>query len=131
MVRVFLRIMGQTLFEHITRELAALNSAFPRTHWQGKPISWQLEKIQPPFMAEHLRHTSQGLPVVLLEANDLRIIDHLWVISKREFMGMTAAQTHLTAPGTTHPVSARGLALHRVARHATGCFGLGDSAVNT
>lgn len=98
MVRVFLRIMGQTLFEHITRELAALNSAFPRTHWQGKPISWQLEKIQPPFIAEHLRHTSQGLTVVLLDADDSSIIDHLWIISNREFMGMTAAQNHLNAP---------------------------------
>jgi DNA-binding response OmpR family regulator len=97
-VRVFLRVMGQTLFERITRELAALNSAFPRTHLHGKPISWQLEKIQPPFIADHLRHTSQGLPVVLLEADDSRVIDHLWVISNREFLGMSAAQNHLNAP---------------------------------
>ena len=98
MVRVFLRVMGQTLFERITKELAALNSAFPRTHLHGKPINWQLEKIDPPLIADHLRHTSQGMPVVLLEANDSRIIDHLWVISNREFLGMTASQNHLNAP---------------------------------
>lgn len=98
MVRVFLRIMGQTLFERITRELAATNSVFPRTHMQGKPISWQLEKIQGPLIADHLRHTSQGLPVVLIEADDMRIIDHLWVMSNREFLGMSASQNHLSAP---------------------------------
>jgi DNA-binding response OmpR family regulator len=98
MVRVFLRIMGDALFEKITREIALPNSAFPRIHPHGKPISWQLEKIQPPFIADYLRHTSQGLPVVLIEADDTRIIDHLWVISNREFLGMTAAQNHLNAP---------------------------------
>jgi len=98
MVRVFLRVMGQTLFERITKELASLNSAFPRSHLQGKPINWQLEKINPPFIADHLRHTSQGLPVVLMEADDTRIIDHLWVISHREFIGLTASQNHLNGP---------------------------------
>ena len=98
MVRIFLRVMGKALFERITKELAALNSAFPRTHLHGKPISWQLEKIEPPFIADHLRHTSQGMPVVLMEADDTRIIDHLWVISNREFLGMTASQNHLNAP---------------------------------
>lgn len=98
MVRVFLRVMGQTLFERITKELASLNSAFPRSHLQGKPINWQLEKINPPFIADHLRHTSQGLPVVLMEADDTRIIDHLWVISLREFIGLTASQNHLNGP---------------------------------
>lgn len=93
-MNVYLRVMGQRLFECITKEIAAVNSAFPRHLHSGKPLRWRLEQIAEPFGTHYLENTPDRVSIVLIEATDPFIIDELWAIGSREYLSVCESSEH-------------------------------------
>lgn len=87
-MRVFLRVLGRKLFDRLTKELAAIHSAFPSYLSAGKPLRWQLELLSEPFGTHYLGNSPDRVSVVLIEATDALIIDELWTIGSREYLAI-------------------------------------------
>ena len=68
-MRIFLKIMGRSLYEKLTREMAALQSAFPKRYKQNKLIDWQLilldEKLDATMLASEAQLSSLTRPTSL------------------------------------------------------------------
>ncbi len=82
-MKIFLRVMGNRLLERLATELAALNSAFPRQIGPGKPLRWQIEKIDSPFCANYFTNTPTRVSVVLVEVINTAAIEELWRVCGR------------------------------------------------
>lgn len=93
-MNIYLRVMGDRLFERVTKEVAAANSAFPRQLHTGKPLRWRLERIEEPFGTHYLDNTPEHVSVVLIEAADASIIDELWSIGSREYLAVCECSEH-------------------------------------
>jgi DNA-binding response OmpR family regulator len=85
-MRIILKVMGHSLYGKLAKEIASLNSAFPRRYKQGKAIDWQLVLLENPLRAEDLANHSTALVVVLIEAPDLNIIERLRAMERQEFL---------------------------------------------
>lgn len=93
-MKVHLRVLGSRLFERVTREIAATDSAFPRRLPTGKPLRWQLESLDEPFDTRHLDNSPEQVSVVLIEASDPAIMDDLWAIGSRECLAIYDTRAH-------------------------------------
>jgi len=85
-MRIILKIMGQSLYANLAREMASLNSAFPRRYKQGKAIDWQLVLLNHLPQAEDLANQATALVIVVVDAADQNIVDHLRTIERQEFL---------------------------------------------
>lgn len=93
-MNVYLRVMGRRLFERVTKEVAAVHSAFPRHLHSGKPLRWRLELIEGPFGTHFLENTPERVSIVLIEASDPLIIDELWSVGSREYLAVCDCSEH-------------------------------------
>ena len=80
-----LRVMGEDLFNRLAKEIAAHDSAFPRRIGNTQLVSWQLERLEPPFRIEYLELDPGQVAVVLLEMNDAADIEMLWECGRLEY----------------------------------------------
>ncbi len=85
-MRIILKVMGHSLYGKLAKEMASLNSAFPRRYKQGKAIDWQLVLLENPPRAEDLANHPTALVVVLIDAPDLNIIERLRALERQEFL---------------------------------------------
>ena len=74
-MKIVLKIIGNTLYQRITKAIASAKSPFPRSGADGKLITWQLLPMAPPFNSDCVENTSSELSVVIMEAQDLAIIE--------------------------------------------------------
>ena len=79
-MKIILRILGERLFERVAKEVAALESAFPRRLGSAKLLSWHIERLAAPLQATHLRNASDGISVLLIEISDAAELGTLWEI---------------------------------------------------
>ena len=77
-MRIFLNILGERLFERVAKEVAALDSAFPRRLGSAKLLSWHLERLAAPFQAKYLQPASDDISVLLVEISDAAELGALW-----------------------------------------------------
>ncbi len=82
-MKIFLKILGHRLFERVAKEVAALDSAFPRRLGHAKLLSWHLERLEAPFQADYLDPARGSVSVLLVEIRDRSDIDALWNIASR------------------------------------------------
>ncbi len=87
-MKVLLRVLGQRLFDRVTREMAAADSAFPKRLCTGKPLRWHLELLEAPFGTTHLENSPEQIAVVLIEASNPYIFNELWAIGSREYLAI-------------------------------------------
>lgn len=83
-MKIVLKVMGQTLYQRITKAMAAANSPFPRSSAQGKLIHWQLIELEPPFNGDCLDTPLGELSIVLMEVSNAAAIENLTTIERRE-----------------------------------------------
>jgi DNA-binding response OmpR family regulator len=91
-MKIFLKILGSRLFEQVAKEVAALDSAFPRRLGHAKMLSWHLEKLETPMRGEYLYQTSDQVSVLLIEVQNRSDIDILWDVGGREYRGASSRQ---------------------------------------
>ena len=91
-MKIFLKILGNRLFEHVAKEVAALESAFPRRLGHTKLISWHLEKLEVPLRGDYLLQRPNEVSVVLIEVQHRSDIDVLWDVAGREYRGASSRQ---------------------------------------
>jgi hypothetical protein len=77
--------MGEDLFNRLAKEIAAHDSAFPRRIGNTQLVSWQLERLEPPFRIEYLELDPGQVAVVHLEMNDAADIEMLWECGRLEY----------------------------------------------
>ena len=82
-MKIFLKILGQRLFERVAREVAALDSAFPRRLGHAKLLSWHLERLDAPLRADHVEPSADCISVLLIEIRDPSEVEALWDIGSR------------------------------------------------
>lgn len=99
-MRIVLKVMGRSLYEKLTKEMARLHSAFPRRFRQGKPIDWQLILLDEDLQLEDLVNQPPDLSVILIDAPDHTLIERLRSLEKREllFLATSPAFPHGLAP---------------------------------
>lgn len=97
-MKVFLRVLGHRLFDRVTREMAAADSAFPRRLCTGKPLRWHLELLEEPLSTCHLENSPEQTAVVLIEASAPYIFDELWAIGSREYLALHDSTQHYFRP---------------------------------
>lgn len=85
-MRIILKVMGDSLYGKLAKEMASLNTAFPRRYKQGKAIDWQLVLLNHAPQAEDLANQPTGLVIVLVDAPDLNIIERLRALERQEFL---------------------------------------------
>jgi DNA-binding winged helix-turn-helix (wHTH) protein len=85
-MRIVLKIMGRKLYELLTKEMASLNSAFPKRYKQGKLIDWQLRLIDDNLGPDDLNNPPSSLSVILIDAHDLHILEKLKKLEKQEYL---------------------------------------------
>jgi DNA-binding response OmpR family regulator len=85
-MRIILKVMGRSLYGKLAKEMAALNSPFPRRYKQGKTIAWQLVLLEHSPQAEDLANHPSSLVIVLIDAPDLNIVEHLRAVERQEFL---------------------------------------------
>jgi len=90
-VKIVLKIMGNTLYQRITKAIASAKSPFPRSGADGKLITWQLLPLAPPFNSDYVENDSSELSVVIMEAQDLAIIEDVRTIERRESLHARSA----------------------------------------
>ncbi len=91
-MKIFLKILGNRLFQHIAKEVAALDSAFPRRLSHTKLLSWHLEKLETPMRSDYLYQTVQQVSVILIEVQSRSDIDVLWDVARHEYRGSNGIQ---------------------------------------
>ena len=84
-MKIFLNILGNRLFEQVAKEVAALDSAFPRRLGHAKMLSWHLEKLDAPMRGDYLNRTDQHVSVVIIEVQHRSEIEILWDLAGREY----------------------------------------------
>ena len=57
-MKIVLNIMGNTLYQLITKAIASAKSPFPRSGADGKLITWQLLPLAPPFNSDYVENVS-------------------------------------------------------------------------
>ncbi len=99
-MRIILKVMGQSLYGKLAKEMASLNSAFPRRYKQGKAIDWQLVLLKQFPQAEDLANHPTALVVVIVDAPDQNIVEHLRSLERQEFLYINnlPAYPHGVAP---------------------------------
>lgn len=83
-MKIHLRVIGCRLFNRLTREIAAVDSAFPRRLCASKPLVWQLEHLEAPFSMQYLDDVPERVSVVLIEGSDPYVLDELWAVGSQE-----------------------------------------------
>ncbi|MFM7227414.1 MAG: hypothetical protein ACKO10_07705 [Betaproteobacteria bacterium] len=97
-MKITLRVMGEELINYLAKEIAAHDSAFPRRIGNTQLVSWQLERLLPPFRIEHLDLKQNQAAVVLLEMNDATDIEMLWEFGRLQHPSLAfGADTELPA----------------------------------
>jgi DNA-binding response OmpR family regulator len=84
-MKIALRVMGDGLFSRLTKEIAAQDSAFPRRLGNTQLVSWQLERLEPPFRLDHLDSEPNQSAVALVEIQDAAQIEMLWDFGRLEY----------------------------------------------
>lgn len=87
-MRIFLKIMGCSLYEKLTQEIATLQSAFPKCYKQNKLIDWQLILLDENLNATILASEAPDLSVILIDAPDITIVEQLRTLARQEFLYM-------------------------------------------
>ena len=75
-MRITLKIKGRRLFEHLTKEMAAKNSIFPRKMFDQR-IDWQLVALGDNLQVYDIANSEIGRSIVLIDTPDISIINHL------------------------------------------------------
>lgn len=91
-MKIFLNILGDRLFEHVAREVAALDSAFPRRLGHAKLLSWHLEKLDGPVRGDYLTKSANRISVVLIEVKHRSEIEVLWDLAAHECWSLRCGQ---------------------------------------
>ena len=86
-MRITLKIKGRRLFEHLTKEMAAKNSIFPRKMFDQR-IDWQLVALGDNLQVHDIANSEIGRSIVLIDTPDISIINHLKKLEQREFLFM-------------------------------------------
>lgn len=84
-MKIALRVMGDGLFSRLTKEIAAQDSAFPRRLGNTQLVSWQLERLEPPFRLDYLDTELNQAAVALVEIHDAAQIEMLWDFGRLEY----------------------------------------------
>lgn len=84
-MKITLRVMGEILFGQLAKEIASRSSAFPRRIGHAQLVSWQLERLEPPFRIDYLESEPNQATVVLIEVYDATEIDMLWDFGRLEY----------------------------------------------
>lgn len=93
-MKIFLRILGQRLFERVALEVAALDSAFPRRLGHAKLLSWHLDRLEAPVRIDQLCPDAAGISVLLIEIHDPSEVDVLWDIGSRSYQSLIGASSN-------------------------------------
>lgn len=96
-MKIVLRIVGRRLFERVAKEIAALDSAFPRRLGNARLINWHLEFLPPPFQMGYLCTGSHPIAVVLVDARHPASVEEFWQIASREYLSL-CHQEHSVLP---------------------------------
>lgn len=94
-MKIHLNILGDGLYQQVTRELASASSAFPHVHPSGKRLQWLVHRVPEHQMADCLHSDRESVSVALIESRDAALLDKLRAIGGREFLGMSVV--HKTA----------------------------------
>jgi DNA-binding response OmpR family regulator len=84
-MKIALRVMGDGLFSRLTKEIAAQDSAFPRRLGNTQLVSWQLERLEPPFRLDYLDTGLNQAAVALVEIQDAAQIEMIWDFGRLEY----------------------------------------------
>ena len=84
-MKIALRVMGDGLFSRLAKEIAAQESAFPRSLGNTQLVSWQLEQLEPPFRLDYLDNEPNQAAVALVEVHDATQIEMLWDFGRLEY----------------------------------------------
>lgn len=84
-MKITLRVMGDDLFGRLAKEIAAHDSAFPRRLGNTQLVSWQLERLEPPFRFDYLDTEPNQAAVTLVEIYDAAQIEMLWDFGRLEY----------------------------------------------
>ncbi len=84
-MKIALRVMGDSLFSRLTKEIASHDSAFPRRLGNTQLVSWQLERLEPPFRFDYLDTEPHQAAIVLVEIQDPSQIEMLWDFGRLEY----------------------------------------------
>ncbi len=84
-MKIVLQILGDALFERVTKEVAARDSAFPRRLSQTRLLHWHIEKLSPPMQIDYLARPANQTSVVLIEVRHASDIEMLWEIGRRGY----------------------------------------------
>lgn len=82
-MKIFLKILGQRLFARVAREVATLDSAFPRRIGHAKLLNWHLESLEAPISADYLESSANCISVLLIEIRDPSEVEALWDLGSR------------------------------------------------
>lgn len=88
-MRILLKIKGRSLFEKITKEIALLNSAFPKRHVEGHRIDWQLISLDDDITAADLANQAGDISIVLIDVKNEENIEHLRDLEQKKFLFMS------------------------------------------
>jgi DNA-binding response OmpR family regulator len=84
-MKILLKILGDELFDRVTRELAAANSAFPRRLSPANALNWQIRRLEAPMCPDYLYDSPDHASVLLIGIQDPSDIESLWSIGSREY----------------------------------------------
>lgn len=93
-MRIILKVMGQSLYGKLAKEMASLNSAFPRRYKQGKAIDWQLSLLNHLPQAADLANLPTALVIVIVDASDMNAVEHLRALERQEFLYLNNLPTY-------------------------------------
>ena len=89
-MRILLKIKGRNLFEKITKEMALLNSAFPKRHVEGQRINWQLILLDGDITSADLANQAGDITIVLIDVHNKTSVDHLRDLEQQKFLFMNS-----------------------------------------
>ncbi|MFN5353297.1 MAG: hypothetical protein ACK5BB_04830 [Burkholderiaceae bacterium] len=84
-MKIALRVIGDSLFNRLAKEIAAQDSTFPRRLGSTQLVSWQLERLESPFRLDYLDTEPNQAAVVLVEVRDATQIEMLWDFGRLEY----------------------------------------------
>ena len=90
-MKIVLKIMGEALYQQVTKLLAAAQSPFPRSGMQGRLIQWKLVQLQRPFNSSCLESSADEPSLVLMEVSEMLDIENLRSIELRESLHVRSA----------------------------------------